>query len=40
MTTGATAGECARVLKRAGAAEVHVAVVARAGDDPVTLRHV
>lgn len=40
MTTGATVGECARVLKRAGAEAVHVVVVARAGDDPVTLRHV
>jgi ComF family protein len=29
MTTGATAGECARVLLAAGAAEVHVAVMAR-----------
>ena len=30
MTTGATAGECARVLLRAGAKEVFVATVARA----------
>jgi ComF family protein len=30
MTTGATAGECARVLLRAGAKEVYVATVARA----------
>ena len=30
MTTGATTRECARVLLRAGAAEVHVAVLARA----------
>jgi ComF family protein len=30
MTTGATAGECARVLLRAGAGEVFVATVARA----------
>jgi len=30
MTTGATAGECARVLRRAGAKEVFVATVARA----------
>lgn len=30
MTTGATAGELARVLKRAGAAEVWVCVLARA----------
>ena len=29
-TTGATVRECARVLRRAGAAEVHAAVVARA----------
>ncbi len=29
FTTGATAGECARVLAAAGAAEVIVAVVAR-----------
>lgn len=40
MTTGATANECARVLKKAGADEVHVAIIARAGDDPVTLRHI
>jgi predicted amidophosphoribosyltransferase len=31
MTTGATAGELARVLKRAGAATVWIAVLARAG---------
>jgi ComF family protein len=30
MTTGTTAGECARVLLRAGAKEVFVATVARA----------
>jgi ComF family protein len=30
MTTGATAGECARVLLRCGAKEVYVATVARA----------
>jgi ComF family protein len=30
MTTGTTAGECARVLRRAGAREVFVATVARA----------
>jgi predicted amidophosphoribosyltransferase len=29
LTTGATAGECARVLKRAGAGQVYVAVIAR-----------
>ena len=40
MTTGATVNECARILKRAGAQEVYVAVLARAGDDPTTLRHV
>jgi ComF family protein len=37
MTTGATASECAKVLKRAGAKEVHVAVLARAGEDPASL---
>lgn len=37
MTSGATASECARVLKRAGAGEVIVAVVARAEDDPASL---
>jgi ComF family protein len=30
MTTGATGGECARVLRRSGAKEVYVATVARA----------
>jgi predicted amidophosphoribosyltransferase len=30
MTTGATVNELARVLKRAGAARVHILVVARA----------
>ena len=30
MTTGATAAACARALRRAGAAEVHLAVLARA----------
>ena len=30
MTTGTTAGECARVLLRAGAKQVFVATVARA----------
>jgi ComF family protein len=33
-TTGATVNECAGVLKKAGAAEVYVAVVALAGGDP------
>ena len=33
LTTGATASEAARVLKTAGAAEVHVVVVAAAGKD-------
>ena len=32
ITTGATAGECARVLLTAGAAEVHCAAIAAAGD--------
>ncbi|MGL4554326.1 MAG: ComF family protein [Gemmataceae bacterium] len=32
MTTGATCGESARALKKAGAAAVHVAVLARASD--------
>ena len=40
MTSGATVSECSRVLKRAGAAEVFVAVLARAADDPVTLLRV
>ncbi len=35
MTTGATAGECARVLLRAGAKEVYVATVARATKEAV-----
>jgi len=35
MTTGATARECARVLKRAGAAKVWVATVARAQPESV-----
>jgi glutamine phosphoribosylpyrophosphate amidotransferase len=30
MTTGTTAGECARVLRRAGAKEIFVVTVARA----------
>ncbi len=30
MTTGATASECSEALLRAGAAEVHVLVLARA----------
>jgi predicted amidophosphoribosyltransferase len=33
MTTGTTAGECARVLRRAGAKEVFVATVARASKE-------
>ena len=33
ITTGATAGECARVLLTAGAAEVHCGAVAAAGDN-------
>jgi len=33
MTTGTTAGECARVLRRAGAKEVFVATVARATNE-------
>jgi predicted amidophosphoribosyltransferase len=32
LTTGATVAECARVLKRAGAARVDVLTLARAGD--------
>ncbi len=36
MTTGATAGECARVLRRAGAGRVLVATVARALKPEVT----
>ena len=32
LTTGATAGECARILLTAGAAEVHLGVVAAARD--------
>jgi orotate phosphoribosyltransferase len=35
MTTGATARECARVLKRAGAAKVWVATVAKAQPESV-----
>lgn len=34
MTTGATVGECARLLRRAGADAVHVAVLARSPDEP------
>lgn len=33
LTTGATAGECARMLKTAGVAEVHCAVVAATSKD-------
>ena len=40
MTTGATAGECSRVLKKARAAKVYVAILARAGDDLATLKYV
>ncbi len=36
-TTGATARECARVLRRAGASRVWVATVARAQVEMVTL---
>jgi adenine/guanine phosphoribosyltransferase-like PRPP-binding protein len=32
MTTGATAATCAKALKEAGAREVHVLTVARAGE--------
>jgi orotate phosphoribosyltransferase len=35
MTTGATARECARVLKRAGAAKVWVATVAKTQPESV-----
>lgn len=38
MTTGATAGECARILLRAGAKEVFVATVARATREAVGVR--
>lgn len=34
LTSGATAGECARMLRRAGAKEVHCAVVAAANKNP------
>jgi predicted amidophosphoribosyltransferase len=37
-TTGATLYECARVLKRAGAAKVYAAVIAHAGGSPRTAR--
>jgi predicted amidophosphoribosyltransferase len=33
ITTGATAEACARALRKAGAARVHVWAVARQGDD-------
>jgi len=33
LTSGATAGECARTLKKAGAAEVYLAIVAAASHD-------
>lgn len=38
MTTGATAGECSRVLLQAGASEVYVATVARATRDNALVR--
>jgi ComF family protein len=38
MTTGATAGECARMLLRAGAKEVFVATAARATREAASLR--
>ena len=38
MTTGATVEECARVLRRGGAAEVFAAVIARVDFDPETGR--
>lgn len=38
LTTGATAGECARILLTAGAAEVHLAVVAAANTQNKTGR--
>jgi ComF family protein len=38
MTTGTTAGECARVLRRAGAKEVFVATVARATKEAGSVR--
>jgi len=38
MTTGATAGECARILLRAGAKEVFVATVARATREAASVR--
>ncbi len=37
MTTGATVRECAKVLRRARASAVYVAVVARAGEDAASL---
>ncbi|MBN2584666.1 MAG: ComF family protein, partial [Planctomycetes bacterium] len=37
MTTGATVGECARALRRAGAREVVVAVAAIAGSGPMVV---
>ena len=37
MTTGATAGECSRVLLRAGAKQVYVATVARATRDAASI---
>ncbi len=37
MTSGATVRECAKVLRQAKAAEVYVAVIARAGEDSASL---
>jgi ComF family protein len=39
MTTGATANELARILKRQGASRVDIAVVARTGDNAETLHN-
>jgi len=38
MTTGATAGECVRVMMKSGAKEVFVATVARATREVETAR--
>lgn len=37
LTTGATAGQCAKVLKQGGAAEVYVAVLARTANHPAAI---